>query len=119
MAVVRNGVYFTAFTYVEKNEVFNRRLQELVVHDRHGNVHRLEGKDLPAAIFAHLGESRKGHHVGEILLAPGQRLALTKEQRRWSSVRRWPTRRDVVHMLIGFVAIALINFLLAVVKATM
>jgi len=119
MAVVRNGVYFTAFTYVEKNEVFNRRIHELVVHDCYGNVHRLVGKNLPAAIFAYLGESHKGHHVAEILLPPGQRLALTKERSRWSSVRRWPTPRDVVHMLLGFVAIALINFLLAVVKATM
>ena len=97
MALKEGGEQYTAFTFVENGEVKNRRLHRLEFQDRTGNVHILEGKDLPNFLMAHTGTAQKGHHIGTILLEPEKARSIIPSR------YEWPTKRDLLHGLAAVV----------------
>ena len=100
---------YTHFTHLENGKVMNRHLHQLIVQDRRGQVHTLEGRYLPQAIVTFTGQSHKGLHIGEILLGKRQYLP--------ADVSAWPTARDAVHLGIGVIVLLLLNFFGTVVLA--
>ena len=109
MSIKQQEECYTHFTHLENGKVMNRHLHQLIVQDRRGQVHTLEGRYLPQAIVTFTGQSHKGLHIGEILL--GKRQYLPAE------VSAWPTARDAVHLGIGVIVLLLLNFFGTVVLA--
>ena len=111
MALKEGGEHYTAFTFVENGEVKNRRLHRIEFQDRKGNVHILEGKDLPNFLMAHTGTAQKGHHIGTILLEPEKAGSIIPSR------YDWPTNRDVLHGLAAVVLFMMLQHFVHIAKA--
>lgn len=116
--------YFTKYIHVENGTPMVRRLHKLIIQSSTGHVFEIEGAALPETIITFAGDSHKGKHVGQILLRPKSAVAESTTtvvngfgKKPFSSVidtspdDRWPTCRDFVNGLIGFICACLMNFL--------
>ncbi|NQU20680.1 MAG: hypothetical protein HQ567_05305 [Candidatus Nealsonbacteria bacterium] len=68
--------------------------------------YQFEGKELPDSIGTFAGVGTKGKHMATLLL-PERALRSIHNQRQRSN--QWPSRRDVVHMVVGVVLLVIVR----------
>ncbi len=120
MALNHKGEYYTEFTHSESGKHLNRRLHLIMVQRGDGGLVELAGPDLPDSIISFAGNGHKDLHKAYIY-SQGDTSAFTpnfRPHRQPASWRRsyyaepaWPTRRDVLHMAIGLIAIGILRFI--------
>jgi hypothetical protein len=99
---------------MENGKVMTRRLHEIEVQDRFGRVHRLQHDELPQAMTTRAGQAYKGAHLATILLSP-EKLRVPNAAP--PDTASWPNLRDAVNLLLGFLGIAMLRFIVALIEA--
>ena len=121
MAIYRKGERpFTHWTHYENGEPKPRRFHRIIEHFGDEPGVEMAVDRMPNSVITHSGEGYKGEHEAHFFYE-GNSSAFTpnfQPQRRPASWRRsryaepaWPTRRDVVHMAIGLMAIGILRFI--------
>ena len=119
MALNHKDEYYTQWTHTESGKVLNRRLHRMMVQRGDRGLVELTGSDLPDSILTFAGNGHKDRHEAYVY-SQDDTSAFTPEfrpQRRSSSRWRhhadpdWPTRRDVIHMAIGLLALGVLKFI--------
>ena len=115
MAIKQGSESFTKWTHVENGQVLVRRIHRIDVQAADGHLHHITGNRLPEFIYTCTGQGHKGSHLAQILLSPQSSRKSPYEP---PVVRIWPTWRDVVHVVIGFSAVGLLNFIASLASAS-
>lgn len=108
---------YTKFTLDEKGGGLTRWVHHLDIQTSRGTLHFLDGKYLPHEIVLYTGDGRKGEHRADILLGSGRRPRLVKQPSGQRLRKTWPTRRDAIHVIAGFVGLFLLRFILSLLAA--
>ena len=119
MAMMHKDECYTQLAHFESGKTMSRRMHRMMVQREDGEMVELTGPDLPDWIVSFAGNGHKDSHEAYIYSREGA-SAFTPEFRpkRQSSPRwrhradpDWPTRRDVIHMAIGLIAIGILKLI--------
>jgi hypothetical protein len=77
-------------------------------------MHHLTDDDLPEAIDTFSGQGYTGAHLATILLRPEK---LRVPQAAPPDTAAWPCLRDVANFLFGFMSIAILRVIIALIEA--
>ena len=109
-----NEPQYTMWTHRENGKVKHRRLHRMEVQDRFGRMHYLRDDDLPETIDTFSGQGYTGAHLATILLRPEK---LRVPQAAPPDTAAWPNLRDVANFFIGFLSIAMLRIIIALIDA--
>jgi hypothetical protein len=107
MALKQGSERFTKWTHTENGKVLTRRLHRMEVQARDGRLYVIKGDDLPDALQTNCGHAYKGEHLAQILLNPSK---INTRGYELGSLGPWPNGRDALNFAIGFLAIAVLRF---------
>ena len=118
MALNHKDEHYTQWTHTESGKVLNRRLHRIMVQRGDQSLVELTGPDLPDSILTFAGNGHKDLHEGYIYSHGGASpftpdFRPKRESRRWRYRYDpdWPTRRDVIHLAIGLMAIGVLKLI--------
>lgn len=94
------------FMLVENGTPLTRRIHELIVQDAVGTIHRIDGDRLPSSITAVTGVCQTEHHTLQVLISPRKLRSLPGPSH---APAGWPTRRDLLHVALGFAGLQLLR----------
>jgi hypothetical protein len=109
MALKDGTTYYTKFSLVGHGEVVNRRIHRLEVQGRNGHLEYCEGEDLPDFIELKERTPVRGKHIATLL---GLNLEAPKYTVRLPA-DSWPSRRDLVHVIVGLVVLMFVKVAIA------
>ena len=98
---------YAMFSHVEDGRAMNRRIHRIEIQARDGQMHVIEGKNLPTHIQTRCGAGHKGDHVLEILMRP---------KSRFEAAVSWPTNRDLAHAVLGVLFVVLARLVASIVR---
>jgi hypothetical protein len=102
MALREKDEQYTFIALHENGNVIRRRIHKLTLQDRLGQVWNVRGDQLPESMSLYTGATHKCEHLVELIMRP------EKVRPRPSyvppSAPPWPTGRDVVSMVLGYLA---------------
>lgn len=121
MALNHKDEHYTQFTHSESGKVVNRRVHRLMVQRGDGGFAELVGPDMPDAVFMFTGNGHKDLHEAHIYSRGDTSMFMPNFRPSQSSLRplrsyyvagkEWPTRRDIIHFIIGVTLIGVIRFI--------
>ena len=114
--VHKNGsTHYTKFAFLENGRPIVRRVQRIDTHHRDGHVSTFTGEKLPALVVLTTGRARGAESFAQVIERPNAAVSRTMLD---LSVRGpWPAWRDVLHVVIGLSAIAMMNFVVSLAQA--
>jgi hypothetical protein len=107
MALEADNQRFCKVVHTENGRTWTRRIHTMMVQTANGQLHHLQGRNLPDSISLYSGVPYSGAHLAEVLLSPkdakGTPLLPTETG--------WLTKRDAFFVVLGFFFFRLISFL--------
>ena len=109
------GVPYTKWTHSENGDSVARRIHRLEIQARDGQLYFLDGDALPDEIHTCAGQGRIGKNLGRILLSDNPQEPTYSVSLQPNG---WPSRRDLVHVIIGLVLLMMLKVGIALAAGT-
>jgi hypothetical protein len=115
MALSHGGVYYTKWTHTENGNSVNRRLHRFEIQAKDGHLYYLEGPALPDEVHTTAGQGKMAKNFAQLLLSdnpqdPTLALSLGSDN--------WPSRRDLVHVIVGILLLMVLKISIALAAGT-
>ncbi len=119
MSLNHKDEHFTQLAHFENGKPLIRRMHQITLLRADGETVELTGPDLPNCIVSFAGDGHKGLHEAFVLSHDGTPSFMPHFRPKRQSSQRWrhradpdwPTRRDVIHLAIGVIAIGILRFI--------
>ena len=104
MALKANGQRFCKVVHTENGRTWTRRIHSIMVQAANGQLHYLEGANLPDSMSLYSGVPFSGAHMAEVLLSPKE----AKGTPFLPVAKGWLTKRDAFFVMLGMFSFGLI-----------
>ena len=114
--VHKNGsTHYTKWMFMENGRPTVRRIQRIEIQARDGRLYVVTGERLPDFVVLSTGHAHRGESVAQIIERPN--TAVSPAMPDLPARGPWPAWRDVLHVVIGLSAIAMMNFVVSLAQA--